>query len=258
MWLSAVLVEALTPTTARYFAVQMQLQASHMAERYGLFTLIVLGGALVAVVSGTADTNWAPASALCAAPAFIATAALWWTYFDCVDMGGVNRTMLSRLGVAYAHCLMYAAMTGFAVGTLLLIGAAAHGREAGPAGALVGGGVATVLLALFAVDALAGARANRRRIGIRLVGSTAAAGLALAGGAAAPLELAALLDAVLLAGLLCESRFLTQRGGHDRAEGERDERDAHRPRRPGQPIVERARGAVERTPGHGRPANRNW
>jgi low temperature requirement protein LtrA len=204
MWLFAVLLEALTPTTARYFAVQMQLQASHMAERYGLFTLIVLGGALVAVVSGTADTNWAPASALCAAAAFIATAALWWTYFDCVDMGGVNRTMLSRLCVAYVHCLMYAAMTAFAVGTLLLIGAAAHGHEAGPAGALVGGGVATILLTLSAVDALAGARANRGRIGIRVVGSTAAAGLALAGGTAAPLELAALLDAVLLAGLLCE------------------------------------------------------
>jgi low temperature requirement protein LtrA len=209
MWGFAVLVEVLTPTAARRYAVQMRLQASHMAERYGLFTLIVLGGAVVAVVSGTADTNWAPASALCAAAAFIATAALWWIYFDCVDMGGVNRTVLSRQCVAYAHVLMYAAMTTFAVGTLLLIGAAAHGREAGPAGALLGGGVAAVLLALCAVDALAGGRSHRRRIGIRLAGSTAAIGLAVLGAAAAPLELAAALDALLLVGLLCEVRVAT-------------------------------------------------
>jgi len=206
MWGFAVLVEVLTPTAARRYAVQMRLQASHMAERYGLFTLIVLGGAVVAVVSGTADTNWAPESALCAAAAFIATAALWWIYFDCVDMGGVNRTMLSRQCVAYAHVLMYAAMTAFAVGTLLLIGAGAHGREAGPAAALLGGGVAAVLLGLCAVDALAGGRSHRRQIGIRLAGSTAAIGLALLGAAAAPLELAAALDALLLVGLLCEVR----------------------------------------------------
>jgi low temperature requirement protein LtrA len=206
MWGFAVLVEGLTPTAARSYAVQMRLHASHMAERYGLFTLIVLGGAVGAVVSGTADTNWAPASALSATAAFIATAALWWIYFDCVDMGGVNRTMLSRLCVAYAHCLMYAAMTAFAVGALLLIGAAAHGLEAGPASALLGGGVATVLLALCAVDALAGRRAHRRRIGIRLVVSTAATGLAVLGGAAGPLELAVTLDAILLVGLLCEVR----------------------------------------------------
>jgi low temperature requirement protein LtrA len=207
LWVFAVLVEALTPVTARSYAVQMRLQASHMAERYGLFTLIVLGGAVVAVVSGTAGTNWAPAPALCAVASFVATAVLWWIYFDCVDMGGVNRTMVSRLCVAYAHCLMYAAMTAFAVGTLLLIGAAAHGRHSGVAGALLGGGVAAVLLALCAVDALAGKRAHRRRIGIRLIESTAAIGLVLGGADAAPFELAGALDAVLIAALLCEVRI---------------------------------------------------
>src|SRR5262249_9361991 len=63
---------------------------SHLPERYGLFTTLVLGESFVGVVAGSAtrSANWS--TGLLVALAVAATAAMWWIYFDRIDIEAVT------------------------------------------------------------------------------------------------------------------------------------------------------------------------
>jgi hypothetical protein len=63
------------------FVGRVPLHASHIPERFALFTIIVLGESAVAVALGLADSDWELSSAAGAALGFLAVACLWWTYF---------------------------------------------------------------------------------------------------------------------------------------------------------------------------------
>jgi low temperature requirement protein LtrA len=64
------------------FVGRVPLHASHIPERFALFTIIVLGESVVAVALGVAGSDWELSSAAGAALGFLAVACLWWTYFD--------------------------------------------------------------------------------------------------------------------------------------------------------------------------------
>jgi low temperature requirement protein LtrA len=95
------LVSLAFPTPARYLvwgialAVDLSLlplstrlhgtiptSASHVPERWGLFTLIVLGESVVAVALGASDADFQLVSAVAAALGCFVVACLWWVYFD--------------------------------------------------------------------------------------------------------------------------------------------------------------------------------
>lgn len=59
-WGIALVVEGSTPSIARRAMAAVPYHASHLPERYGLFTLIVLGESLVAVVIGVHSRDWRP------------------------------------------------------------------------------------------------------------------------------------------------------------------------------------------------------
>ena len=53
----------------------------HVPERYGLFTIIVLGESVVVGADALADTGIDPTTGATAALGFVVVAAVWWTYF---------------------------------------------------------------------------------------------------------------------------------------------------------------------------------
>ena len=57
LWGLALVVEGSTPWAARRAMASVPYHASHLPERYGLFTIIVLGESLVAVVLGVGGTD---------------------------------------------------------------------------------------------------------------------------------------------------------------------------------------------------------
>jgi hypothetical protein len=61
------------------------VHASHLPERVGLFTIIVLGETVVAVVLGTSTVEWSVTSGVVAALGFVLAAGFWWVYFDYLD-----------------------------------------------------------------------------------------------------------------------------------------------------------------------------
>jgi low temperature requirement protein LtrA len=75
------------------------IHASHIPERFGLFTLIVFGETILAVVIGTGETHWELDSVVTAAAGFVAVAALWWVYFDYLDTSMLQQSV--RAGQLY-------------------------------------------------------------------------------------------------------------------------------------------------------------
>ena len=182
--------------------------AAHIAERYGLFTLIVLGESVVAVAAalgGEAGLR----GGLTAAFGFGVAACLWWVYFGSVRWSSLTRDSLLRSFTwGYGHLFVFAGVAATAVGVHLAADAAS-GHEPMTAAArwLLAGGLDAVLLALVAIhfvtvlrwDGLAAAR----------IGAAAAlALLAAAGGGLGPLWFTALAFAVLLVLAVAESAIL--------------------------------------------------
>jgi len=61
----------------------------HLPERFGLFTIIVLGEAIVAVVDGVAEQQWEVKSAIAAVFGFAIAFSLWWMYFENIGSSAI-------------------------------------------------------------------------------------------------------------------------------------------------------------------------
>ncbi|MGB3693369.1 MAG: low temperature requirement protein A [Spirulinaceae cyanobacterium] len=85
-WVLGLIVDFATPLSAGKFQVQLLPHTEHLPERFGLFTIIVLGEAIIAVVNGVAEMEWQGMSALTAMGGFTVAFSLWWIYFE--NVGG--------------------------------------------------------------------------------------------------------------------------------------------------------------------------
>lgn len=85
-WALGLIVDFATPLTASKLAVGLPPHAGHLPERFGLFTIIVLGEAVIAVVEGVAEQKWDIQSAITAVFGLGIAFSLWWIYFD--NVGG--------------------------------------------------------------------------------------------------------------------------------------------------------------------------
>ena len=82
LWGVALVVELSAPWVGRHQIARAPIHASHLVERFGLFTLIVLGESVISVaqgaVKGAAQGSWTAAMAAAAVAGFLAVACLWW------------------------------------------------------------------------------------------------------------------------------------------------------------------------------------
>ena len=141
VWGVALAFEYSLPPRSRRLHMIIPVHTGHLPERFGLFTIIVLGESVVAVALGTAGKEWHVASAASGAIGFVVVAALWWLYFE----GGTGPQLRRRAGTilifAYVHIPLLAALTAVAAGVNILIDQAgadhldAGGRVALAAGA---------------------------------------------------------------------------------------------------------------------------
>jgi low temperature requirement protein LtrA len=86
LWGIGLAVDIGTPLLfARQLSVQFAPHAHHLPERFGSFTIIVLGISILGVVDGIADHNWTAYSMVSAGLGLGIAFSLWWVYFDTVD-----------------------------------------------------------------------------------------------------------------------------------------------------------------------------
>ncbi|MGB7087772.1 MAG: low temperature requirement protein A [Phormidesmis sp.] len=82
LWAAGLLVDFATPLLAANAQRQLPPHAEHLPERFGLFTIIVLGEAVIAVVNGVSEMSWTPNGVLSAVLSFVVAFSLWWLYFE--------------------------------------------------------------------------------------------------------------------------------------------------------------------------------
>jgi low temperature requirement protein LtrA len=180
------------------FVGRVPLHASHIPERFALFTIIVLGESVVAVALGVAGSDWELSSAAGAALGFLAVACLWWTYFDVGAGLALAPGPWTAVRFIYFHVPMWAALTAVAAGVNLLIEEAGAGSlDAGARWALCGG--AAVYLCCTSVIQDATARGILRTIlGLRLSVVGLLVALAFLGAGLRPVTFAAVMVALLV------------------------------------------------------------
>lgn len=196
-WVGAVAIELLLPLIVRRTVAATPMHVSHLGERFGLFTIIVLGEAVVSVGASVARVAWQPATVATAACAFALAAALWWIYFDFgseqVGSTGFWRTQLYVFG----HLPVIVSVTAIAAGASLAIQRASYPSLPVATRVALCGGVGLYLLSISVV-ALSEPRLAGWARTTRLAGAALAFGLLAVGSVLSPPLLVALLLLVLV------------------------------------------------------------
>lgn len=86
LWTLGMIIDFATPLSSRKLQLELPPHASHLPERFGLFTLIVLGEAIIAVVNGVSQHSWNLLTTISAVFGLSIAFSLWWVYFD--NLGG--------------------------------------------------------------------------------------------------------------------------------------------------------------------------
>jgi low temperature requirement protein LtrA len=193
LWLAAFAIDLGTPWLALPHTVKVPPDPAHLPERFGLFTLILLGEGIVAVMHGMkSQADWTPAAA---SSAFLGIALLflmWWWYFD-VAAAASERLVRSRVDAlrfhvwSYAHFPFYVGLVVTGVGVQRIVTAAARWSLAGAEAVLMTSAAAVVMVAMAAITAtMSHGRTMLRGAGPALVSSVLAVTLGI-GAAISPL-----------------------------------------------------------------------
>jgi low temperature requirement protein LtrA len=155
LWGVAIALEVATAIRASRHVETLPPHASHLPERFGLFTLILLGDSIVALMKGIqAQPEWSPAAAGAAFSGICFTFAVWWAYFERARAAADRHVRTRRERRAYeiwtyVHVPLYLGLVLSAVGVEHIIrqGAAfhMHAEEA----VILGGAVAAVVASLI-------------------------------------------------------------------------------------------------------------
>ncbi|MFM9917584.1 MAG: low temperature requirement protein A [Rhizobacter sp.] len=170
LWVVAFAIDLGTPWTAVPHSVDAPPDAAHLPERFGLFTLILLGESVVAVMHGMESQEGWPVEA--AASAFLGMASLffiWWWYFDGADAASEQRVQSGRDAVrfhiwTYAHYPLCLGIVVVGVGIERTVSAAAHAMLATAETSLAAGGAALVMVAMTVVDGSSQHEGHSRRV----------------------------------------------------------------------------------------------
>jgi low temperature requirement protein LtrA len=197
LWGVALVIELSAPWVGRHQIARAPIHASHLVERFGLFTLIVLGESVISVAQGAADVDWTATTLAAAVAGFLIVAGLWWLYFDRLEEGAV-RSVLRALVWNYAHLPLLAGLVSVAVGTEYAIREAAAGTLDRTTTVALGGGLALYLLATVVIG-LAVRRGGHRRLWLWLGAAAVSLLIGLTWPVGLPVGLLVALDLVLAA-----------------------------------------------------------
>ena len=189
IWAVALAIDLGTPWMAVAHSVDVPPDAAHLPERFGLFTLILLGESVIAVMQGMkSQEDWSVAAATSAFLGMAIAFALWWWYFDGATAAS-ERHIRSRADAvrfhiwSYAHLPFYLgiAIAGAGIERIVHLGTAArlHGAD----GVILASSLAVAMLAMTAIGAIGPERhTGGRRAGAHVVLAliVVAAGLASA------------------------------------------------------------------------------
>ena len=219
-WALGIAVEVVALLSAREVHARFPPHLTHLPDRFGLLTILVLGQVVTGVVRGLAATAWGWGTAVTALLAAAAAVGMWWAYFDRLDRAAVaqlttrGRTWIYQAWL-YDHLPLTMSLAVVSVGIEHGIAAVGPGSYRPWDRWLLLGGVAAYLvcagvLSLTTVGAEPSGAATRRM----MLGRFAAAVVLVAVGAlwpAGPRVTVAVVAAAILALVVSDQRLGTRR-----------------------------------------------
>jgi low temperature requirement protein LtrA len=122
LWAVALLIDLGTPWLAVEHTNKYPPDAEHLPERFGLFTIILLGESVAAVMHGMeSQETWSPSAAISAFTGLSLAFGYWWWYFDGArgaakrHVKSNRKTLLFQIW-SYAHLPLYLCVAVVGVG----------------------------------------------------------------------------------------------------------------------------------------------
>ncbi len=163
VWGVALAVDFATPWMAGHHTMQFPPDAAHFPERFGLFTIILLGEFVAAVMRGIESQEyWSLAAATTAFSGMAFAFTIWWWYFDAAQSAAERHIRSKRQARLfqiwhYAHLPLFLGIGVTGVGFERLIGEGLAGRQA----TIVCVAVAMLMMALVAIGATSAGKQQR-------------------------------------------------------------------------------------------------
>ncbi len=110
LWFIGITIDLLTIYISKRVAVHVPINVIHLPERFGLFTIIVLGESILSVITGIRHIEWGLSSFSTVLPAFILTVSIWWNYFDYVDKAPLQCTLGNGKTYVFLHLPLVSGM----------------------------------------------------------------------------------------------------------------------------------------------------
>jgi len=157
LWIAAVVVDVAVPAfTVRQQAVLPPISADKFPERFGLFTIIVLGESIIGVISGfseLSDDGNLSGSAWAAGPLGLAIGfGLWWVYFDFIARRPPRSRFTAALAWVYLHMATVTTITMAGVGIFNAIADTASGGLRPSSQRMLTGGVGLALVSIALLE----------------------------------------------------------------------------------------------------------
>lgn len=205
IWAGALLIELLIP----YFNIRatriIPIDRSHIPERFGLFTIIVLGEAVIATGTGASEVAWNAVTIVTASLGFAMAACIWWINFDFVEDDAIRSNSIGRRAVyMYGHFFIVSSIVALGIGVEHAIKEATAEHLHLSTLALINGSTAVFLATITVVRLVTGIC---NLVYVRVVAITASLILLFAGQFVPPVVVVAASFVVLLANILIEGRF---------------------------------------------------
>lgn len=206
LWAIALLIEVSNGPITYLTIRNVPQQKSHMDERFGLFVIIVLGEAIIAVASGVAETNWRWGSVLTATGGFLTAVSLWWMYFERADESTINqalqggkRALLRSYIYGYSHVLAFIGIVATGVGVQFAIEAATGEPFIAEMRTVLCGGIAVFLAGVTTLQWASPNSLPKRVMGVRSLLAIFSLCLVPLGSILSPLVVVILLSLLLTA-----------------------------------------------------------
>jgi low temperature requirement protein LtrA len=166
LWAAAFVTDLGTPWLALPHTVKVPPNPAHLPERFGLFTLILLGEAVIAVMHGMkSQEEWTLVAASSAFSGMALLFLVWWWYFDIAAAASERFVRSHRDAIrfniwSYAHFPLYLGLIVTAVGVQRIVTAAARWALNGEEALLMTSAAAVVMIAMAVVGGTFSRRAQ--------------------------------------------------------------------------------------------------
>ena len=126
LWAAAFSIELALPFLNRSAISRAPRSGAHLAERYGLFTLIVLGESIIGPISQAAHVALSAAAMCALAASLVLSGCLWWTYYRVEEHPAFGGRFWHLELFSLGHLPLSMAISAIGSGSALLIATAAR------------------------------------------------------------------------------------------------------------------------------------